>query len=125
MSQNNKLELLKRVLIKTIETISAYSQTRKNSFDNSSNDSKNKLIYSQVLDLTAQVQELQDLTKLLAMNQTQLAADMYSLYSQVKESISMSDDTENAHIEPDSPHIDIPKKNRRHGHGGGTGGMIN
>lgn len=77
-----------------------------------------------------EVQELRDLTKMLAINQAQLASDVYVIYTQVKnlrDGTSLPDEIE-SEIGEDEDLSDSPSEWTniiRTGHRGGTGGMIN
>jgi len=74
--------------------------------------------------LTGQVQDLQDLTKLLAMNQAQLAADMYVIYNQVKDMSGNSSELD-VHTDSSPAPLSAPGSNHRKRRGGGSGGMVN
>lgn len=77
-----------------------------------------------------EVQELRDVTKMLAINQAQLASDVYVIYTQVKhlrDGTSLPDEIE-SEIGEDEDLSDSPaewKNIVRTGRRGGTGGMIN
>jgi len=77
-----------------------------------------------------EVQELRDLTKMLAINQAQLASDVYVIYTQVKnlrDGTSLPDEIE-SEIGEDEDLSDSPSEWTniiRTGRRGGTGGMIN
>lgn len=90
----------------------------------SKDDDKFEFLIQRIDDLSEQVQTLQGLTKLLAMNQTQLASDMYTIYSQVKDlsasDLEVSDSQSDSASTSFSP-IGKPTRGRR----GGSGGMIN
>ena len=77
-----------------------------------------------------EVQELRDLTKMLAINQAQLASDVYVIYTQVKnlrDGTSLPDEIE-SEMGEDEDLSDSPSEWTniiRTGRRGGTGGMIN
>jgi len=77
-----------------------------------------------------EVQELRDLTKMLAINQAQLASDVYVIYTQVKnlrDGTSLPGEIE-SEIGEDEDLSDSPSEWTniiRTGRRGGTGGMIN
>jgi len=82
-----------------------------------------KSLHRKISELTDQVRDLQDLTKLLAVNQAQLASDVYVIYTQVRESLGSEEES--------SPVDRIRAESsvalwRPHTSGsGGTGGMLN
>ena len=80
-------------------------------------------LHRKISELTDQVKDLQGLTKMLAVNQAQLASDVYVIYTQVRESIGAEeDDAASDRSLTDSPSILW----RTHTSGSsGTGGMIN
>jgi len=80
-------------------------------------------LHRKISELTDQVRDLQGLTKMLAVNQAQLASDVYVIYTQVRESIGAEeDDAAGDRSLTDSPSILW----RTHTSGSsGTGGMIN
>jgi len=81
------------------------------------------LLRRKISELSDQVRDLQDLTKLLAVNQAQLASDVYVIYTQVKETLGSEEES--------SPVDRIRAESsvslwRPHTSGsGGTGGMLN
>jgi hypothetical protein len=94
------------------------------SSDNNDDESSESL-QQRVADLTGLVQDLQDLTKLLAMNQAQLASDMYTIYSQVKELAGGTHDSTESHSDSQTASFISTGKSPRKPRGGGSGGMVN
>jgi hypothetical protein len=80
-------------------------------------------LHRKISDLTDQVRDLQGLTKMLAVNQAQLASDVYVIYTQVRETIGAEEDE----TASDRSLVDSPSNLwRAHTSGSsGTGGMIN
>lgn len=91
--------------------------------DSSANDSVEAL-HQRISDLNEQIQDLQDLTKMLAMNQAQLASDMYVIYNQVKD-LSGSSNEIDTQTDSSSTAFSASASTHRKRRGGGSGGMIN
>lgn len=119
MSDNDNSKSIRDALFRLLGLTDPDDQSHQGSF---TGEADIRSLSRKISELTDQVRDLQGLTKILAVNQAQLASDVYIIYTRVKETIGTEEDDVDDRIRVESPNI------LWHPHtsgSSGTGGMLN